>query len=91
MKIVYPPSYRYTSSVYTHALGHVMYGLDVKFYGLPQSYCGDNLDGKLFSCFCKVVLKLNLKKSSTYGVIPASILKQSTEVHLKYLTNTINH
>ena len=39
----------------------------------------------------KVVLKLNSKKPSTYGAIPASILKQTIEVHLKYLTNTINH
>ena len=39
----------------------------------------------------KVVLKLNSKISSTYGAIPASILKQTIEVHLKYLTNTINH
>ena len=39
----------------------------------------------------KVVLKLNSKKSSTYGAIPASILKQTVEVHLKYLTNTVNH
>ena len=39
----------------------------------------------------KEVLKLNSKKSSTYGAIPASILKQTIEVHLKYLTNTINH
>ena len=36
-------------------------------------------------------MKLNSKKSSTYGAIPASILKQTIEVHLKYLTNTINH
>ena len=27
----------------------------------------------------------------TYAAIPASILKQTKEVHLKYLTNTINH
>ena len=39
----------------------------------------------------KVVLELNTKKSSMYDVIPASILKQSIEVHLKYVTNTINH
>ena len=37
------------------------------------------------------VLKLNSKKSSTYGAIPASILKQTIEVYLKYLTNTINN
>ena len=39
----------------------------------------------------KVVLRLNSKNSSTYGAIPASILKQTIEVHLKHLTNTINH
>ena len=38
----------------------------------------------------KEVLKLNSKKSSTYGAIPASILKQTIEAHLKYLTSTIN-
>ena len=38
-----------------------------------------------------VVLKLDSKKSSMYGAIPASILKQTIEVHVKYLTNTINH
>ena len=31
----------------------------------------------------KLVFKLNSKKSSTYVVIPASILKQAMEVHLK--------
>ena len=39
----------------------------------------------------KEVLKLNSKKSSTYGAIPASILKETIEAHLKYLTNTINN
>ena len=39
----------------------------------------------------KVVLKLNSKKSLIYGAIPASILKQTIEDHLKYLTNSINH
>ena len=38
----------------------------------------------------KVVLKLKSKKSSPYGDTPASILKQTIEVHMKYLTNTIN-
>ena len=38
-----------------------------------------------------MVLKLNSKKSSTYGAIPASILKQTIEFYLKYLANTINH
>ena len=28
---------------------------------------------------------------STYGSIPTSILKQTIEILLKYLTNTINH
>ena len=39
----------------------------------------------------KVVLNLNSKKLSTYGAIPASILKQTTEIHLKHLTNSFNH
>ena len=39
----------------------------------------------------KVVLKLISKKSSTYGAILESILKQTIEVYLKYLTNTVNH
>ena len=39
----------------------------------------------------KEVLKLNSRKSSTYGAIPAGNLKQTVEVHLKYLTNTINN
>ena len=39
----------------------------------------------------KKVLKLNSKKPSTYGAIPTSILKQTIEAHLKYLTNTINN
>ena len=39
----------------------------------------------------KLLLKLNSKVSSEYGPIPASILKENIEVHLKYLTNTINY
>ena len=39
----------------------------------------------------KEVLKLNSKKSPTYCVITACILKQTIEVHLKYLRNTINN
>ena len=39
----------------------------------------------------KETLKLNSKKSSTYGAIPTGTLKQTIEVHLKYLTNTINN
>ena len=39
----------------------------------------------------RVVLTLNSQKSSTYGPIPGTILKQTWKVHLKYLTNTINH
>ena len=53
----------------------------------------DNFSFKMVSVdeVKKVVLKLNTKKSSTYGAIPASILKQTIEVYLKYLRNTINH
>ena len=39
----------------------------------------------------KVVWKLNSKISSTHGGIPASLVKQTIEVNLKYLTNTISH
>ena len=51
----------------------------------------DNFSFKMVSMdeVKKEVLKLNSKKSSTYGAIPASLLKQTIEVHLKYLTNTI--
>ena len=53
----------------------------------------DNFSFKLVSMdeVKKEVLKLNSKKSFIYGAIPASILKQTIEVHLKYLTNTINN
>ena len=37
----------------------------------------------------KVVLKLNSKKSFTYGAVTVSFLKQSIEVHLKDLTTII--
>ena len=39
----------------------------------------------------KAVFKLNSKKSFTHGAIPASILKQTIEVHLKHVTKTIHH
>ena len=53
----------------------------------------DNFSFKMVSMdeVKKEVLKLNSKKSSTYGAIPASILKQTMDVHLKYLTSTINN
>ena len=53
----------------------------------------DNFSFKMVSMdeVKKEVLKFNSKKSSTYGAIPTSILKQPIEVHLKYLANTINN
>ena len=39
----------------------------------------------------KEVLNLNLKKSSTSGTIPVTILKQTIAVYLQHLTNAINH
>ena len=46
----------------------------------------DNFSFKMVSMdeVKKEVLKLNSKKYSTCGVIPASILKQTIEVHWKY-------
>ena len=39
----------------------------------------------------KEVLNLNLKKSSTCGTIPVTILKQTIVVYLQHSTNPINH
>ena len=37
------------------------------------------------------VLHLNVKKSSINSSVPATILKQSIEIHLPFLTNSINY
>ena len=39
----------------------------------------------------KEIGDLNFKKSSTYGLIPASILKQCVNAYLPYLTDSINY
>ena len=44
MKTMCPPGYHHNGFVATHALGH-MYIM----YELPQSHCGDNREGTLFS------------------------------------------
>ena len=73
------------------------FGNHISVYKISEAYSKilrkDNFDFKMVSMdeVKRVVLKLNSKKSCTYGTIPASILKQSMEVHLKYLTSTINH
>ena len=36
------------------------------------------------------ILNLNMKKSSTKGSIPATILKQCIDIYLPFLTNAIN-
>ena len=41
-------------------------------------------------CVKSEVFKLNTKKSSASGSIPATILKQSVETYLLFLTNAIN-
>ena len=53
----------------------------------------DNFNLKMVSVdeVKKLVLKLNSKKSSTHGAIPANIIKQTMDVHLKDVTKTINH
>ena len=50
----------------------------------------DNFSFKMVSMdeVKKEVLKVNSKKSSTHGAIHASILKQTIQAHLKYLTKT---
>ena len=60
MKKMCPPGYHHNGFVATHALGHMMYGFHVhhvyinrtscaQVHELPQSHCGDNREGTLFS------------------------------------------
>ena len=37
------------------------------------------------------VLNLNIKKSFTSGPIPATILKQSLDIYLPYVTKSVNY
>ena len=41
--------------------------------------------------FKKEIINLNVKKSSTNGTIPATILTQCMDVYLPFLTKAINH
>ena len=49
MIIMCSPGYRHNGFVATHALGHMMYGSCAQVHELPQSHCGDNREGTLFS------------------------------------------
>ena len=52
MKTMCPPGYHYNGFVATHALGHMMYDNHTscaQVHELPQSHCGDNREGILFS------------------------------------------
>ena len=56
MKTMCPPGYHHNGFVATHALGHMMYGYHLsnrtscgQVHELPQSHCGDNREGTLFS------------------------------------------
>ena len=55
MKKMCPPGYHHNGFVATHALGHMMYVHHVhrtpcaQVHELPQSHCGDNREGTLFS------------------------------------------
>ena len=53
MKTMCPPGYHHNGFVATHALWHMMYGLYntscAQVHELPQSHCGDNREGTLFS------------------------------------------
>ena len=48
MKTMCPPGYHHNGFVAIHALGHMMYGR-AQVHELPQSHCGDNREGTLFS------------------------------------------
>ena len=50
MKTMCRPGYHHNGFVATHALGHMMYRTScAQVHELPQSHCGDNRDGTLFS------------------------------------------
>ena len=55
MKTMCPPGYHHNGFVPNHALGHVMYGYGYnrtscgQVHESPQSHCGDNREGTLFS------------------------------------------
>ena len=55
MKTMCPPGYHHNGFVPNHALGHVMYGYGynrtscAQVHESPQSHCGDNQEGTLFS------------------------------------------
>ena len=50
MKTMCPPGYHHNGFVATHALGHMKYGSScAQVHELPQSHCGDNREGTLFS------------------------------------------
>ena len=48
MKTMCPPGYHNNDFVATHTLGHMMYGC-AQVNKLPQSHCGNNREGSLFS------------------------------------------
>ena len=50
MKTMCPPGYHHNGFVATHALGHMMCRTScAQVHELPQSHCGDNREGTLFS------------------------------------------
>ena len=53
MKTMCPLGYHHNGFVATHALGHMMYIMNrtscAQVHELPQSHCGDNREGTLFS------------------------------------------
>ena len=48
MKTMCPPSYHHNGFVATHTLGHNRTSC-AQVHELPQSHCGDNREGTLFS------------------------------------------
>ena len=49
MKTMCPPGYHHNGFVATHALGHIYRTSCAQVHELPQSHCGDNREGTLFS------------------------------------------
>ena len=49
MKTMCPPGYHHNGFVETHALGHMNRTSCAQVHEFPQSHCGDNREGTLFS------------------------------------------
>ena len=62
----------------------------IKLFLQKIIYCLD-LSFSCIECVCPMLIPLDAKKSSTYGSMPVTILKQFVNAYLPHLTNSINY